>query len=607
MSTPADAPPISHKASTETPQTLPQWLLAAVQRYGPQQVALRKKRHGIWHEFTWQRSADQVQTLAAGLLRQELPPGAPLAILGDADPECLWAQLAAQALGHPVLHLLPTASPQEISQVLSVCQVPLVFARDQEQWEKLQARQYHIPQVQQVFYWDTRGHQEPDDPWLVPLAHLLEQGRHHLAYTPEIIQEHMARGQGSDKALVTLSAGTTGDPRLAALPHRALLASLTTLPAEEHPQAGDNYVMALPLALNSEQALGVVAHLTRGSILNFPENATTTLADLREIAPTRVAFPAQVWESQARRLQHQLLNANRLSRGMFWAIWRRRQRWTSLDPLVMLGDALMMNPLRDKLGLRFAQQHYSVGQPLSQAVLDFFQGLGVEIRSLYSSAECPLLDLRAPSTPGHLEQQTSEVGELQLRGAALFSGYQGEAPRPPDVWFSTGDIRFSADPTRLERLIDVLPLASGATLAPQLLESRLRFCPYIADAMVFGAPGVPFLGALIVLDREHLARWAEARQLTYTTYAELARQRATAILIVEALQGINAELALEIPLRNFVLPLRPFEVEAGERTRTRQLRRAALSTHYAPVIAAVLNDRTAVTTPEGERLEIYSL
>jgi long-chain acyl-CoA synthetase len=195
----------------------------------------------------------------------------------------------------------------------------------------------------------------------------------------------------------------------------------------------------------------------------------------------------------------------------------------------------------------------------------------------------------------------SEEGEILVQGPGIFSGYYRDPERTAqtliDGWVHTGDAGFID--TRghlvfLDRLADVSQLANGTRYAPQYIEGRLRFSPYIKDAMVLGGEKRHYLGVILIIDFENVGKWAEEHRLNYTTFADLSQRDEVARLLRADIDRLNRDLPEEMRLKKFALLHKEFDPDEAELTRTRKLRRGFMEERYAQLVNAIYSGQSGV-------------
>jgi len=206
-----------------------------------------------------------------------------------------------------------------------------------------------------------------------------------------------------------------------------------------------------------------------------------------------------------------------------------------------------------------------------------------------------------------------------VRGPGVFVGYykQDDATREAitaDGWLKTGDAGL-IDPQGqlaiIDRARDVGKLADGAPFAPQFIENKLKFSPFIREAVAFG-DGRPFIAAMIAIDLSTIGNWAERRGLAYTSFMDLSRKAEVAGLILDEIAKINLTLPDAIRVRRVLLVNKEFEADDAEMTRTRKIRRHFVAEKYAKVIEAFYSDAEEVelsmeiTFEDGRRSTLNS-
>jgi long-chain acyl-CoA synthetase len=604
---------------TAVQDTLPRLLLHNAERY-PRQDAIREKKYGIWQSFTWREYARDVRRFAEGLAEMGFQRGDRLAVLGDNRPQLYFAMLAAQSLGGIALGGYPDSIAAEMGFVLSHAEARILVAEDEEQVDKLCEVRERIPTVSRVIYLDPRGLELRNDSWLIRYEEVLERGDRFAAAHPDYYAQEMAKGRPEDVALLCYTSGTTGPPKGVMLTHQNLI-SITSRAAEIEGWGPRDEVMAyLPIAWVGDTVISIVGSLLATMTVNCPEEPSTIQRDYREIGPTILFAPPRNWENVLTRIQVRMEEAGWVKRWAYdrfmgialaheQALKNGRAPSPRLRWLNRLGEWLVRAPLRDLLGLRRMRVAYTGGAPLGPDVFDFFRALGINLKQLYglteSAAACvyqPNGEAR-PDTVGRpvpgVEVRVDESGEIQLRGPMNFLGYfkNEEATRKTfteDGWLRTGDAGFvdgSGHLKVIDRAKDVSRLNDGTLFAPQFLENKLKFSPYIKEAVTLGV-GRDYVSAMINIDLDALENWAERHGVTYSGYRELAQHEAVYQLIQSEIRKINRGLAQDKELagaqiRRFLILYKELDADDGEITRTRKIRRGVISERYARLIEAL--------------------
>jgi long-chain acyl-CoA synthetase len=189
----------------------------------------------------------------------------------------------------------------------------------------------------------------------------------------------------------------------------------------------------------------------------------------------------------------------------------------------------------------------------------------------------------------------------------VFVGYYKDPESTAQVlkegWFFSGDrgfVREDGHIVFLDRLGELIELASGDELAPQLIESRLKSSPYIKDAWVLAGPERAFASAIIVIDYDNVSRWAGQRRVSYTTFTDLSQKPEVYGLVKMDIDRINQDLSPNARVKKYVNLHKEFDPDEGELTRTRKLRKRFLEDRYRELIHAIYHGKTEV--PVGDRV-----
>ncbi len=617
--------------------TLPKLLIANAQRYGQRKAAIREKEYGIWQTYSWAQYLQQVRDLALGLAQLGFQRDDKLALIGDNRPQLYWALVASQALGGMPVPIYQDAIATEIRYVIDHADVKVILAENQEQVDKVLEMRDQLPQLQYVIYDDPKGMRHYSFRFLLSFTEVQERGRVFGRAHPHYFEALVHKGRGEDLAIINYTSGTTGSPKGVMLTHRNLITTAQSYLQVDPVGEGDEIMAYLPIAWIGDTFFSVVLSFLTGASVNCPEDTTTVRQDFREIGPTMTFAPPRIWENLLSQAQLKIADGGWLQRtlcqtflplGMQAATCRMEGKALpmGLRLLRQLGEWLVFAPLRDQLGLRKIRAATTGGAALGPEVMLFFRGIGVNLKQLYGMTECSApatvqrdgavkLDSAGPCIPG-VEIKISASGEVLLRCPGLFVGYykdpKATAQAFDDRWLATGDAGF-LDPDGhlviIDRAKDVSHLLDGAVFAPQYIENRLKFSPYIKEAVAAGHQR-PFVVAMLNIDLEVVGNWAEKRGLPYSGYADLAQKPEVYELIRQEVQRVNATLNAPLRLRKFVLLHKELDPDDAEITRTRKLRRHFVYDKYQEIIDAMYAEgvpevkvRATVTYEDGRTSE----
>ncbi|MGE4299552.1 MAG: AMP-binding protein [Desulfovibrionaceae bacterium] len=596
-------------------KTLPGLLLENAARYGTR-AALREKEWGVWQPVSWHDHARITAEFAAGLRSLGLGRGDIVVLIGDNRPEWLWAELAIQGLGGMALGLYQDAPADEVGYIFDLAQARLVVAEDQEQVDKMLAVREASGALEYIVYHDPKGLSHYGEPGLLKFEDVCAKGREAAARGegPERFAEWVAGVAPEDPCLIATTSGTTGRPKLAMMSHRNMLSMAANLGAVDGKRASDEFVSFLPLAWMGEQMMAVASALLFGFTVNFPEEPDTVQENIREIGPHLIFSPPRVWENMAATVQVKIMETTRLKRFLFnlllpvgekcaQARFAGRALGPGLALAWKLADWGLFRALRDRLGFTNIRSASTGGAALGPDTFTFFHAIGVNLKQIYGQTEIAGIscihrdgaidfDSVGEPIPG-TEIRISEEGEILSRSPAVFMGYfhndAATAETVEDGWLRSGDAGYFNEKGQLvviDRLKDVMHLLDGTRFSPQFLENKLKFSPYVKEAVVLGR------------DRAGIAdivgRWAESKLLTYTTYQDLAAKSEVYDLVRGQVRAINETLPEATRIERFALLFKELDADDGELTRTRKVRRATVEGRYGDLIAGLYSDRDEV-------------
>jgi long-chain acyl-CoA synthetase len=593
--------------------TLPK-LLRRNARDWPQAPALREKDRGIWQTWTWTQYFDHVRAFALGLAALGVTRGDKLTVIGDNRKRLYAAQLSAQALGGVSVPVYQDSIASEMAYVLNHAEVSVVVAEDQEQVDKIISLKDRLPELRWLIYDDARGMGAYNQPFLLSFEEVERKGRDVEREGKLDLMQTIDAGTADDLAMIAYTSGTTGNPKGAMLTHANMIGISERFAALERVRPGDNWLAYLPMAWVGDAAFSLGLSLVSGAVGNCPEGPETVQRDLRELGPSALLAPPRIWENMLTGVQVKAGDATPLKRRVYEYFRARAEQRQILEAdqkpvpaglklASALGEFLVYGPVRDQLGLRNARICYTGGAPLGPDTYRFFRSFGVNLKQVYGATEATALvacqpDAEAnPDTVGRalpgVETRIGDGGEVLVRGPGVFKGYyKNEAGTreaiTADGWLKTGDAGF-VDPRGhlviIDRAKDVGKLDGGQSFAPQFIENKLKFSPFIREAVAFG-DGCAFVAVMVAIDVTTVGGWAERRGLAYTSFMDLARKSEIAGLIRGEIAKANATLPADIQVRRFLLLQKDLEADDAEMTRTRKVRRRFVAEKYASVIDA---------------------
>jgi long-chain acyl-CoA synthetase len=606
-------------------QTFPQLLLQHAQ-VRPQHSAYREKDLGIWQTWTWLDVNAEVRALACGLAAQGFKRGMTLAIVGDNRPRLYWAMMAAQCLGGVPVPLYQDAPAADMLYVLRDAEISFALVEDQEQIDKLLEVKQHYPGITHLCYLKERGMRHYTQPALTSYAKLQEAGRAYDAAHPQFFQQQIDCGRPDDTAIILYTSGTTGEPKGVCQTHAALIAAATGGINFDHLTDDENILSYLPMAWVGDCLFSYAQAMVAGFTVNCPESGDTVLTDLREVGPSYFFAPPRVFENMLTSVMIRMEDAGTIKRAMFqhyMAVARRvgplildRKPVRLLDRIdYALGQLLLYDPLKNVLGLNRVRVAYTAGAAIGADLFRFYRAIGVNLKQLYGATETCAYVCLQPSdnikfdsvglpAPG-VQVKLAPNGEVLVKSVAMLKEYYKQpaataAAFDADGYFHTGDAGvFDSDGHLkiIDRAADMGHLACGAIFAPNYVENKLKFVPFIKEAVSFGN-GRDTVCAFVNIDMGAVGNWAERRGIAYSGYTDLTVHPDVYQLIADHIAQVNATLAAEsmmdqMQIRRFLILHKELDPDDGELTRTRKVRRKFIHEKYAVLVDALYSGQTS--------------
>ncbi len=399
---------------------------------------------------------------------------------------------------------------------------------------------------------------------------------------------------------------------------------------------GDNYVSVLPLPWIMEQIYAVAQALICRSVVNFVEEPETMMSDLREIGPNFVLLAPRVWESVAADVKARMMDATRFKQAMFRYGMRLAEQAARKKPggKSKLAYWLLFRALKDRLGFTNLTSAATGGAALGPDTFKFFLAMGVPLRQLYGQTElagaytihaADDVDFDSVGIPFKTSEvridnpDENGVGEIVARTPGMFLGYYKNAAAAAatleDGWMRTGDAGYfkkeNGHLVVIDRISDIATTSTGARFSPQFIENKLKFSPFIAEAVIQGHDH-PYLAAILCIRFEIVAKWAEQRGIAFTNYINLSALPEVYAMIRKEVVTVNATLPEAHRIRKFLLLYKQLDADDGELTRTRKVRRGVIRDKYADIIDAIYSDLetvhidTVITFQDGAKSRVQT-
>ncbi|MHB8090837.1 MAG: AMP-binding protein [Syntrophales bacterium] len=601
--------------------TFPKLLMERAKRYGSGKIAIREKDLGIWQSFTWQEYLDKVKYFSLGLISLGFEPGDKIAVIGDNKPEWVIAELAAQSACGYGVGIYQDSILKEIAHIINHSESKFVVAEDQEQCDKILDMIEDLPNIKKVIYYDPKGMSKYGDEILAHFPDIIALGREYEKTHPGLFEKNVESTKEDDISWICTTSGTTGLPKLAMLTHKNLISMASNLGKFDPKYETDNIVSFLPLPWVGEQMIAVASGLLFGMTVNFPESAESAQADLREIGPNVMFSPPRVWENLCASVQVKVMDASWLKRSIFNVSLPIGEKWSEYKfakkkpPLYFtiiyyLAYYAVFKALKDRLGFSNIRSATTGGAALGPDTFKFFHALGISLKQIYGQTEIAGIscvhkdnDIN-PDTMGQpipeTEMKISETGEILSKGPAVFAGYYKQPEETAntviDGWLHSGDAGYLTPDGHIvviDRIKDVMSLIDGVKFSPQFIENKLKFSPYVKEAVTVGH-NRDFIIAMISIDFGIVGNWAERHRINFTTYTDLSSKPEVIDLIQSEAEKVNKGLPENARIRRFVLLYKELDADDDELTRTGKVRRHFVEEKYAEIIEGMYSGSDSI-------------
>ncbi|MBM4858907.1 long-chain fatty acid--CoA ligase [Vibrio parahaemolyticus] len=602
-------------------------------KHWPEQVAMREKEFGIWREFTWQDYENRVKWMALSLQDLGIGEQDVIGLLGDNRPEWVWGELAAHAIKGYSLGIYQDSMHEEVAYLINYAKAKVVIAEDEEQCDKLLELGDEIPSVEYIIYCDPRGMRKYDDPRLIDVEQVYKKGQLIDKADPDKYLNMVAATKGSDLSILCTTSGTTSKPKLAQLHSGTFLDHCAAYLRADPRSPGDNYVSVLPLPWIMEQVYVVGQALISRQIVNFVEEQETMMSDLREIGPNFVLLAPRVWENIVADVSARMMDSTPFKQKMYKLGMSLANKALDQGKRSKLAEWILLRALRDRLGFSNLSSAATGGAAMGPDTFRYLQAIGVPLKQLYGQTEmCGAYTVHKADDVDYdsvgvafdnadvkvINPDSNGVGEIIAKSTGMFTGYlNNQAAYDEDVqdgWMHTGDAGYFKDSGHLvviDRLKDMSETSHGDRYSPQFIENKLKFSPFIAEAVVLGK-GRPWLSAIICIRYAIVAKWAEQKGIAFTNYTNLSAQPEVYKAIREEVLKVNESLPDAQKISKFILLYKELDADDGELTRTRKVRRGVVAEKYGDIIETIYSAApnvdvdTVITYQDGTKTRIQT-
>ena len=599
--------------------TIPHYIQSNAKNY-PKDIALREKKFGVWKTKDWQQCLEEIENITLGLHAKGITGKKTIAILGNNTPRWTLAEIAVQSLGGIPLGIYSDALESEIIYLIDYSSCRVVFVEDEEQADKIMSLSDSKGKIDLIVYDEPKGMNKYDDKRLISYKNLLKTGHKFKKRNTNFFNKLLENINEEDTCIFCPTSGTTANPKLAMISHKALLNHAKSYLSADPKNSTDEYVSVLPMPWIMEQTYAVGKWCISRMKVNFVEEAETLFDDLREIGPTFILFGPRVWEQMAADIRSKVMDSSFIKRGIY-GFSMKLMSLKSNFLIKLLCEFLVNRWLRDQLGLSFVKSAATGGAALGPDTFKFFVNIGIPLRQLYGQTEqigaytihrkgdidfdsvgfpfdTVKIDIDKPDEEG--------IGEIKVNNKNCMQGYLNVKENfLSNGWFFTGDAGYINKRGHLvviDRMSDLSYTAQNLRYSPQYIENKLKFSSYIAEAAVIGS-GKEYLSAIICIRYSVLSKWAENKRIGFTTYSDLANKTEIESLITSETKKVNDTLPDKQRIKKFVLLYKEFDADDDELTRTKKLRRNFVIKKYSDIVEALYGDKKTIDINTSVKLQ----
>ncbi len=589
--------PVTHDASfvDTLAQNVAVQFLERVEK-SPDAEAFRFPRGEAWESLTWRQAGDQVSRLAAGLLSLGLEPEQRVGIVSGTRYEWILADLAIMCAAGATTTVYPSTNADDTAYILSDSESRFVFAEDDSQLAKLSEQADHLPDVVKVITFDGTA----DGDHVITMDALGELGDAYLAEHPDVIAQVAEKIPADQLATLIYTSGTTGRPKGVRLTHRAWVYEGAAIQAQNILDETDLQFLWLPMAHSFGKVL-LSTQLACGFATAIDGRVDKIVDNLGVVKPTFMGAAPRIFEKAHARIVTMTASEGGLKEKIFKQAFAVGTKVDALNlagksvPLPLkvqhaLFDKLVFSKVRDRFGGR-VRFFISGSAALNAEIAQWFHAAGILILEGYGMTENAAgatvnhpeaykMGTVGQAMPGS-EVKIGEGDEVLLRGPHIMAGYHNNPEETAkaldaDGWLHTGD-KGSLDAdgflTITGRIKDLFKTSGGKYIAPSAIEAKFKaICPYASQFMVFGNDR-NFVVALVTLDPDAMAGWADENGMSGKSYSEVVSSEAVHALVADYVEQLNARLNRWETIKKWEILDDDLTIESGELTPSLKVKR----------------------------------
>jgi long-chain acyl-CoA synthetase len=577
-------------------------------RTSPDREAYRYPVGERWESQTWAETGDRVTRVAAGLVALGLEPEQRVGIASTTRIEWIIADLAIMSAGGATTTIYPSTNPADVGYILADSECRVVFAEDDGQVAKRTEHRTELPHLVKVVTFDGT----PDGDWVIGMADLEKLGGELLATSPDLVQQRVDATGPHSLATLIYTSGTTGRPKGVRLLHSSWTYEGAAVQALDILHETDLQFLWLPMAHSFGKVL-LSAQLACGFPTAVDGRVDKIIDNLAVVRPTFMGAAPRIFEKAYSRIITMQASEGGVKAKLFNQAFKvglrvdRLRREGKPVPFLLarqhqLFDRLVFAKVRERFGGR-VRFFISGAAALNQEIGEWFHAAGILILEGYG-----LTESSAGSTVNHPDDyrfgsvglalpgtrmRLGEDGELLIHGPGVMEGYHNQPELTAealteDGWLRTGDLA-EIDERGFVRITDrkkdLFKTSGGKYIAPSAIESQFKaICPFASQVLVHGSER-NFVVAVITLDADAMASWAEENGMADRTYAQVVASQQVRDMVAGYVETLNQRLNRWETIKKWILLDHDLTVESGELTPSMKVKRKVVETNYHAEIA----------------------
>ncbi|MFA6577387.1 MAG: long-chain fatty acid--CoA ligase [Nocardioides sp.] len=575
----------------------------------PQSEAFRYPVGETWESLTWQQAGDKVRRLAAGLVSLGIESEQRIGIVSGTRYEWILADLAVVCSGAATTTVYPTTNAEDTAYILGDSECRMVFAEDDEQIAKLKEHKSSLPHLDKVITFDGTA----DGDWIITLDALAELGDAYLAEHPDVIETIAKSIRPEQLATLIYTSGTTGRPKGVRLTHKSWVYEGAAIQVQDILDETDLQFLWLPMSHSFGKVL-LSAQLACGFASAVDGRVEMIVENCGIVKPTFMGAAPRIFEKAYGRIQTMQAAEGGLKEKIFHKAFEVGLKTDALEregksvPALLklqhgLFDKLVFSKVRERFGGR-VRFFISGSAALNQEIAQWFNAAGIVILEGYGMTENSAgatvnhpdenrIGTVGRALPGS-EVRIGEGDEVLLRGPHVMHGYHNLPEETAktlteDGWLRTGD-KGSLDAdgflTITGRIKDLFKTSGGKYIAPSAIESKFKaVCPYASQFMVFGNDR-NYVVALITLDPDAMAGWAEEHGMSGASYSDIVTSEKVHDMVAGYVDELNSRLNRWETIKKWEILDHDLTIESGELTPSMKVKRNVVEDNNKERIAA---------------------